>query len=646
MPSTRIEIKLRPLKFAVIVNPNDQQSVIQAIQLNSFLWGGDYNPIIPKFKRVPKYWDDLYSTSPKGSSILKGYINNFDPDFLVPICNDKIDASLYENRREVTIDDILRGSNDSGIPRIGVGLFEILHSFFQTELKFVRKNPLHFKIPKYGGKYSLFFSSVFGMLTPEQVAFFHENFDESLDAEWVDCDFNNYFSFFENNNYFFRRITNHQLHENRNRLQQGLCIFYFNAANVQDIIDYWNLRAVGRQVFPVPIQADNTNSLKDFLIPLIKDNYAQDPRNPNNYQNVVLIKSRSLRENDAQKFIEELNLPLPPNSQHQYLSYQSWYPQIWNERATDHDETNCCNIEARRSTTELLDIQNELNFKALSPEFMLDVYSSEPRYANGIEIRNYGNRELVAEVIPECNEFMLSAIGGYGTQEWRFSKKSIVYLSSKQDQQIYLHQPLAEKVVSAWLRSKDVETTFSTSGLTAKQMLMQLNGIYGTNWLSDEELVRFLNDMSNGKPMIKPTFFAQLNKIAHTGKRKRNIKNMLQGLMKTEMFRLGLELQCPTCNQYSWYSLEAIKYQLQCEKCLSKFDIPSYSPDDIRWSYRTIGPFSLSKHTIGVYPVLLTLRFFSIILHAATSPLLSSEFHYDNKKIEVDLTLLLRESVF
>jgi hypothetical protein len=40
-----VDIKVRPLKLAYLVDPNDKDQVREAIRLSSTLWGGVYFPI-------------------------------------------------------------------------------------------------------------------------------------------------------------------------------------------------------------------------------------------------------------------------------------------------------------------------------------------------------------------------------------------------------------------------------------------------------------------------------------------------------------------------------------------------------------------------------------------------------------------------
>ena len=55
MDEIRLDIKLRPIRFLFLVKPSDKRSLEKIFQINTLLWGGKYNPIVPYFKRVPKW---------------------------------------------------------------------------------------------------------------------------------------------------------------------------------------------------------------------------------------------------------------------------------------------------------------------------------------------------------------------------------------------------------------------------------------------------------------------------------------------------------------------------------------------------------------------------------------------------------------
>jgi hypothetical protein len=42
-----------------LVDPSDRNTLLEAIQINSFLWGGLHNPIVPAYRKTPATWSDL-----------------------------------------------------------------------------------------------------------------------------------------------------------------------------------------------------------------------------------------------------------------------------------------------------------------------------------------------------------------------------------------------------------------------------------------------------------------------------------------------------------------------------------------------------------------------------------------------------------
>lgn len=52
-------VTLRPIRFAFLVKPNDSKRLLEIFQINTCLWGGKFNPIIPIFGHVPKWWDRM-----------------------------------------------------------------------------------------------------------------------------------------------------------------------------------------------------------------------------------------------------------------------------------------------------------------------------------------------------------------------------------------------------------------------------------------------------------------------------------------------------------------------------------------------------------------------------------------------------------
>ena len=130
MTQGTVTVTLRPIKLAFLVNPTDKKSLMKAIEINTFLWGGMYNPIIPTYRRIPEKWEESPFPNPSAQSVLSGYLDNFDPDYVVPMgeCVDyPFDVGYREKIEDVS--EILAPIEEDGNPQYGIGLFEVLDYF-------------------------------------------------------------------------------------------------------------------------------------------------------------------------------------------------------------------------------------------------------------------------------------------------------------------------------------------------------------------------------------------------------------------------------------------------------------------------------------------------------------------------------------
>ncbi len=691
-----INVKLRPIKFAFLIDHRDKNALSESISINSFLWGGSFNPIIPVYNQSPRIWRENLGKGPNPKEIIEGYLDAYDPDFVV-LTGKLIAPSVdFGNRQVIKASEILAGVKENGIPRYGIGLFEIVNSFITKELKFIRKAPLDIIWPRFGRTNNLFMSSVFGMLPKDIEDIFKSKFADALGAKQISCNIENFADYFRPIKLFPRRLTSFFIKPVRyNIWNRGDCIFFLDAKNPSDIIDYWNLRAIGWSVLPVPKQVASLSNIKELASEFIDENYFPDRYNPHYYYRTTLLKSRSTSENEIEDFVTSLNIPDPIKPGESKFIFQSWYPRIHDEWARDHDGVECCELAARDIEHDISEDQDKIRFKTLDPEFNVR-FSGKQRFANDLKFRVYGGKEMVAEVIPEGNRNLVKAIGYIGLDEWRFSKRGISYLARYPNRSIHISIPKAEKVFSEWLLSKGWKVKLSSAGRIAKQMIKQLGGIWDISVIANEGIIKLLQTMNSGgvgnvndllkkiddlskllrkrgldeasdefvkcqktlsetlfslgsvdHSMSREKFWAEISKISSQRRFEPDVKRAVQKLLDVQMFRLGIAVKCPICTQRSWYSIEDAGYELQCSKCLERFPIPSHSPDDIKWSYRTFGPFSLPKQSYGVFSVLLTLRFFSQVLEATITPMMSFDASKENKKkIEADLGLLFQKSKF
>lgn len=707
-----VRVKLRPIKLAFLVNPADKFSLQQAIEINTFLWGGMYNPIIPTYKELPAAWQDApFVESPSAQELVSGYLGNFEPDYVFPMgdCVD-YDLDVGDFNKITDASQILDSVETDSVPTYGIGLFEVFSYFFEDEFKFQRKYPLNVCLPQFSGDFDLFFASVFGKLPENIDNLFWERVANHLEAKKIDCSTANYIELLEPSKIFLRRMTRLYLTHHGNF---ETCVYFLDATELIDIIDYWNLRAVGWNVIAVPKQFSQEETVLECVQGLIEENYDR-PRSKNRFDRpVTLLKSRSVSEDELKQFSDSFNRLLsdiPDKDKGPKYLFQTIYPRIWDEWARGYDHVECCEVESDTVEHDISTNEATIRVKTLDPEFYRHLFPGvgEPRFVNEFNLRLYGDKELLADVIPKGDLNLARVIGRYDPLSWRISRKGLVHLSKHSERVMELSIPYAESIFTRWLELQGWTVNLTSPGKIAKQMLQQLDGVHGTWILAKKGIIQLLGEMSsyanvlkkvpeelkklqdtlqrkgiqssaeeiegfvrhlkeiepqlagNKRPMLATTFFTRLSEIA--GKtlekkegesnevRKQRITSLTTQLRKklidSNALQLGLEIQCTECSKRSWYSIKSSDYELRCPECHAQFSFPQ-NTEDIEWAYRTLGAFSSSKQADGAYTVLLTLRFFSVLLEGATTPLMSFEIKKDETNLlEADLGLFYQTSKF
>lgn len=700
-----INVKLRPIKLAFLVNPKDKESLLKAIEINTFLWGGTYNPIIPTYKQIPSKWKSLPYDNPSAKSVVSGYLDNFDPDYVVPMgeCVD-YDLDIGHRKKINDVLDILEGVEKNGVLNYGIGIFDVLNYFFEQELKFQRRFPEEIQdlsVPCFGTRYHLFFAGVFGKLPENIEPIFWDRFAVCLEAKKINCSISNYTECLNRQKLFFRRMTQFYI-KTRGRSEQ--CIFFIDSTKPLDVMDYWNLRAIGWNVLPVPKQFAHLDKMKKFTEDIITANYTPYYSNQAIYNRTTILKSRSISEDENRCFLDSL--------EESKIVCKTRYPRIWHLWGRGPDHVECCEIDADTSEHYMPTDEKTISFKTLDPMFTSISYTglSTPRFANEIDLRLYDNIELYAEVIPEAEIELVRVIDRSQFLNWRISRKGLVYLSSNSESTVELSLPQAEEVFTRWLELRGWTVDLSTPGRIAKQMIQQFGGIDGTWILAQKGIIEFLGKMSsyndilkklltkltelqkylqqhefhtaenevevfvenlkeiqpqlggNERPMLEKTVREEIRKIANKAlhrqeNEKKDIrkqreeslaKNFHEKLIESNALQLGLSVQCSVCSKHSWYSMKDAEYELQCPKCTAQFYFPQ-SLEGTEWEYRTLGPFSTANQADGAYTVLLTLRFFSnlSLLNGATTPLMSFTIKKGGMKLlEADLALFFQASKY
>lgn len=641
MASGTVTIKVRPLRVGFLVDPSDRPGLYRAIELSTFLWGGSHNPIIPTYRRTPARWEpDRVRHRPVTSDIINGYLSGFDPDLVVPvgICADRY--FQVGNRDIVKADELIGELKDSASPRYGIGLIELLNDFIQKELKYKRTDDLQVSFPEIPRSYGLFLASVFGVLPETARQIIDREFSNILDIMKLDVKLNSLPEFIKSNILFTRRFNSWALKKSPLRIAR---LFVCDATSTLDIIDYWNLRAAGFRVVPIPIQAAEADNIKSLARHIIEMNYRPNRHNPRMYHYTRVQRSRSLDEDAVRKFCESLNIPKPENKAMPKYLLEWSYPRLWDTGFRENVSGERISFPyAYVEERQIAERSDRLELRSFDPKIQpFFRLSDKPQFANEFRFRFYGSKEPMAAIFPEGSRELSSAIGRIGYFHWRFSKFGPVFMATNYRDLIFLELPLAEAVMKEWFKERGWKVSLSGPGRIAKQLLRQLGGEIGISRLAHKGVIELLADLEKEAGMPRQAVMAKLKRVVQLGGLFIDAERFLENLISTNALRLGAKIQCPVCTRYNWYELNALDYELQCRFCLSTFSPPLESPKDIKWTYRAHGPFA-SSVAKGSFTVLLTFKLLGGNIDQEVTPLFSYVAEKDGKRLEADLTCLKR----
>jgi hypothetical protein len=178
--------RLRPLRFAFLVRPNDRKALLKAFEINTCLWGGCYNAIIPTYKHLPDWWFPGWWRPPTAREITLGYIDCFEPDYIVSTHDGLAEDLGLEKWRILKPDDVINAGWQSQVVH-GLSVLNLYQYLFDQEIRFVQRTPLEVIDPfiRTNG-FTLFSAACFGKFPSDKdFTSFGESYCSTFEAEPV-----------------------------------------------------------------------------------------------------------------------------------------------------------------------------------------------------------------------------------------------------------------------------------------------------------------------------------------------------------------------------------------------------------------------------------------------------------------------------
>ncbi len=614
MNNLRVDIRLRPIRFGFLVRPNEKKKVIEIFRINTCLWGGMFNPIIPFFKRVPSWWERQGFRFENAKQIINGYLDFFEPDFLVEAEEGLADGFGYDSERVLQLTDILQKSRQDGWNKFGLSVHSLYSKLYREEFRFelrYQRNMVNVE-PKERA-FAGFVAAIFGSFpTQEELMYFEHNYKDVFNPEHKILDAAVLLELYQSG--FSSAVTVGCAKLRIDYHDQGdLKLFILDAKKAKDLIDFWNLRALHERIIPIPIQW--IEDLSPFCKKLILDNYQplHDDRNKM-MSRLTSMFSRSIPEDDIKEIFGNY---LHVNKKGAN-TIQTRYPSIWGKKSEKVFRTTRPTLEADKKNVEIQisGDNHEIRFDPLFPEFANE-YGNRFRLANVVRLRDWSSTDQITTVFPSDHKNPTFPKFRFRMGPLLPTTEGLVIFPEYREASEQWNLVNGTVAFNQWLNDKQVTATFSDAGTATQQIIETLGGSAGVSCIGHKGVIELLNKISRS-PVTKTAHYKEFeNRIGNAIGNKIWKKSVFDSLVERKVVELGLELRCSKCSKWSWYSVTQLDYSLTCNFCIKQFDFPITNPsssEHSRWAYHLMGPFALPDFAEGGYAASLGIRFFAHVL--------------------------------
>lgn len=603
MNTATFKIRYRPVKIGFLIEENSIDHLVKAAEINTMLWGGIYNPIIP-VSDEKKY--------------TKEFFENFQVDILYDLSKtEKTSAFIDEYpylkpsmgaMKEIFLDYYKQFAYiDVGNPISNSVLVEKV------------KNPLFFKCANEYKHFNLF-KVLFGfypkiencdfdflkefleILKPEirvmddnktSLGAFH---DAVTPIELTRIDIAQYWSI--KDHYTLRHSNN--------------SIFIGSANSFDDLIYYWNLRAYGYNLNFY--STDDQNLFEENTVRFIKTFDKPESEVKHGPECSVFFRK------DSESYFDHIRAKMQSNpfycSLHNtylgILNYDKPFGYFKNESFDALAHINegqnggydvsfsLPNIPF--SNSEKRDTSKQFFITSVSPE-------SEPFYKYTFSL----------PYIPDLHEsYSRKIVGQFNPFELRCEPTGFGVLLNNEKRTLTIHPILFRDIIFEMFKEAGLEPQQSQPGLLTIKIINKLGHLDSCRVFKIRGVRKVFRSLNVEDTIVRSNIEKEIWDNGNFRKyqglyiEKRTTKDLKQRdvvdyLFRHDFFRPGLELRCGSCNLENWLSVKRLDDFWTCEFCGSKNQLNTALKDRGDWKFRKSGLFGKNNNQEGAIPVILTL---------------------------------------
>lgn len=628
LKSIKISEKLRPIRLAFLISYNEPESAIEVTKHCTCLWGGMFNPIIPIWRKYP---------TKKEKNRALGIINDFDPDFIINcstiIVPNEI-SRIYKKRIIQKENFVEKVDNKWLFYKIGLSMNAIFRYSIHPDLKRI-KDSSRAILPniKKGCKFDKYFSFIFGSFSDED---YLGEFKKSLNPKMIECSFGSIQDLDLVEIICPILFTSFQLdiYKEVDGFSSNI-IYIGNPEDLRDLVEFWNIRASGKNVIFVP--NINFNLFEKNIIHMTKS-----IRHPvkDVSEEIDLQKAPSISDDEFYQISNNIN-KLVKNP----ISTRNWLPNWGREINHVVKDISPCKLEDASSIEmSIFDGFNLTPIKVLSPSFFGMVDSQRFKdFCWAIEIQS--------EDIPD-SDFFFTSLNNKLLEKFikrnmfldfskmiRISADGIVFVNSHIDRDIQIFPLKVFDVFKELFKENGFNIKLSSPGNYAKQIINYMDGLNGCRIFKIRGVREVLFELSNLSKEIKKkenigkvsrfglTYGEIKSKIGSRNKDKfggpnwdneiykdlfirgqkhpLNPEITLDYLIDKRILRTGLRFTCSNCSKEEWYDISEFSDKFKCKYCFQEQNTGILNKKE--WFHKVNGLFMIQDSGMGSLATILTL---------------------------------------
>ncbi len=663
MESIIIQQRLRPIRLAFLTSYEKPETILESVNYSTALWGGKYNPIVPVWRRFP-------TKEEKKRSI--GLIKDFDPDFLInllpfPVPEEikAIDKKGIINR----VDFVVKSRKGKLKFQKGISILPLLQHAWDQEAETIKgfSRSIIASVPQ-KSTIKKYWSFVFGNFPDGFVVNYADHFRRALKAKQIKCslksikklDLLDIISPIDFTSYLLSTFG-------RGGSFSSHIIYIGNPHNLKDLVEFWNMRAAGKEILFVPTK--KYDLFEDNIKKIIRaGDYTINDRIRNSTD---LQKGPSVKDKQFETicdWIKEIS--------GYSLTRCSWLPHWGKEIDFAVKDIEPCRLEEGK--TEEISLLNEgrlMPVKLISPSFLSKKrFKRYGQYSWAVELQLGGNfKKDYFFTIPNekaLEEFVQRGMGLGLRNESKIGKNGIVIFQNYVRETIQLFPLKTWDTFKALFKKFDLEIELSPAGIYAQEIINFMGGLGKCRIFKIKGVREVLKKLSWSKlPQNKSLRFGmtygEIKGLIRSRKRdkfgvqnwdNKCYKNLVlffgqsrplkpeivaDYLFEKNILRGGLCLFCTNCRKKEWYHIGEFSEKFICKYCFQEQHIDNLERKE--WHYKADGMFMIPNTGEGSLAVILSLWRLNHISSMRNLKYITS-IDVNNKEFEIDFACMSIDS--